>query len=145
MQKRGGYMNSLEIKICDIQGRLFELSLQVPYSSDSFIKAFMNSELALHLDSGYNRMQWAGEEYLLEELLAEQKEYMKEGEHYSQEILYWTGYLYRYWHYYTGENSKKIYRQAGVKTMKRNYMMFHTLDPEIAVDDLKEIYRQKYK
>lgn len=138
-------MNSLEIKICDIQGRLFELSLQVPYSSNSFIKAFMNSELALHLDSGYNRMQWAGEEYLLEELLEEQKEYLKEGEHYSQEILYWTGYLYRYWHYYTGENSKKIYRQAGADTMKRNYMMFHTLDPEIAVDDLKEIYRQKHK
>lgn len=136
-------MNTLEIKLCDIQGRLFELSLQVSYGSDSFIKAFMNSKLAENLDSRYNRMQWAGEEYLLEELLAEQKETLEEGEHYSQEILYWTGYLYRYWHYYTGEGSKKIYRQAGAKTMKRNYMMFHTLDPEIAVDDLKEIYRQR--
>ena len=27
--------------------------------------------------------------------------------------------------------------------MKRNYMMFHTMAPEIAIEDLKEIYLQK--
>ena len=30
---------------------------------------FMNSETAKALDSTYNRMQWAGEEYLLEEVI----------------------------------------------------------------------------
>ena len=29
----------------------------------------MNSETAKALDSTYNRMQWAGEEYLLEEVI----------------------------------------------------------------------------
>lgn len=128
MKRKGcDEMDSLKIKLCDIQGRLFELSLQTKYRSDSFIKAFMNSKLAEYLDSEYNRMQWAGEEYLLEELLEEQGEYMEEGEQYSQEMLYWTGYLYRYWHYYTGETSKKIYRQAGAATMRRNYRMFHSM------------------
>ena len=32
----------------------------------SSIKMFMNSETEKALDSTYNRMQWAGEEYLLE-------------------------------------------------------------------------------
>ena len=47
------------------------------------------------------------------------------------------------WHYYSGEDSKKIYKQAAVEVMKRNYMMFHTMDPVLAIEDLKEIYNQK--
>lgn len=62
-------MNDIELKLCDIQGRLFELSVERQLRSTSFIKTFMNSETAKALDSTYNRMQWAGEEYLLEEVV----------------------------------------------------------------------------
>lgn len=137
-------MNELQLKLCDIQGRLFELSADKHYGSVNFIKAFMTSEVARALDSTYNRMQWAGEEYLLEELEAVAEDRLvKEGEVYSKDILYWIGYLYRYWHYYMREDSLKIYRQAPVGTMKRNYMMFHTMAPELAIEDLKEINEQK--
>lgn len=137
-------MNELQLKLCDIQGRLFELSADEKYGSTNFVKAFMTSEVAKALDSTYNRMQWAGEEYLLEELVAVSGDKLtKEGEIYSKDILYWMGYLYRYWHYYTNEDSVKIYKQASVGTMKRNYLMFHTMAPELAIEDLKEIYKQK--
>ena len=65
-------MDELQLKLCDIQGRLFELSADKGYTSAAFVKAFMTSETAKDLDSKYNRMQWAGEEYILEgtELLA---------------------------------------------------------------------------
>ena len=62
-------MNEIALKLCDIQGRLFELSADYNYSSMEFIKLFMNSETAKALDSEYNRMQWAGEEYLLDEVI----------------------------------------------------------------------------
>ena len=62
-------MNELQLKLCDIQGRLFELSADNNYGSADFVKTFMTSEAAKALDSTYNRMQWAGEEYLLEELV----------------------------------------------------------------------------
>ena len=62
----------------------------------------------------------------------------------SSEIMYWIGYVYRYWHYLKRESSKKIYRQANVKTMRRNYMIFHTMDPELAIDNLIEIKKQKH-
>lgn len=137
-------MNELQLKMCDIQGRLFELSADKEYGSANFVKTFMNSEVAKALDSTYNRMQWAGEEYLLEEIAAVTDDKLgKIGEIYSKDILYWIGYLYRFWHYYTNEDSAKIYRQAPVGTMKRNYMMFHTMAPELAVENLKEIYKQK--
>ena len=48
-------------------------------------------------------------------------------------------------HCYTEESRKAIYKQAPVETMKRNYLMFHTMAPEVAIEDLKEIYKQKDK
>ena len=63
----------------------------------------------------------------------------------SSEMMYWIGYIYRYWHYYKKEPSYKIIRQANFKTMKRNYLMFHTMDPEMAIDDLIEIKKQRSK
>lgn len=51
----------------------------------------------------------------------------------------------RCWHYYTGESSAKILRQASAATMKRNYMMLHTMDPVVAIEDFKEISRQKHE
>ena len=137
-------MDALELKLCDIQGRLFELFLSTDYDAESLVKAFMNSELAKNLDSEYNRMQWAGEEYLLEELIATCKDKLTiKKESVSKEVLFWTGYVYRYWHFYTKEDSAKIYKQASFETMNVNYLMFHTMDVEVAIDDLKEIYNQK--
>lgn len=139
-------MNELQLKLCDIQGRLFELSADNSYESSTFIKVFMTSDVAKALDSTYNRMQWAGEEYLLEELTAiKGNNLIKKGEIYSKDILYWIGYLYRYWHFYKNESSVKIYKQAPAKIMKRNYLIFHTMAPELAIDDLKEINEQKDK
>ena len=137
-------MNELQLKLCDIQGRLFELSAEKEYSSAACIKAFMISDTAKELDSKYNRMQWAGEEYLLEEVASVAGESLtRNGEIFSADVLYWIGYIYRYWHYYTGEDSAKIYKQAPAQTMKRNYMIFHTMDPVLAIEDLKEIHNQK--
>ena len=135
-------MDSIQLKLCDIQGRLFERS--TAYASEGFIRDFMNSEVAEHLDSPYNKLQWMGEEYLMDEL-KDEKKLDTDGEKYSPEVLYWIGYLYRYWACTRGEKSKRIYRQAPAKTMKRNYMAFHTFDPEVAIDDLIEIHQQRQK
>lgn len=137
-------MDGLQLKMCDIQGRLFELSADRNYDSAVFIKSFMTSVTAKELDSRYNRMQWVGEEYLLEEVIAGVDMNLRErGEVFAKDVLYWIGYVYRYWHYYSGEDSAKIYRQAPISTMKRNYMMFHTMDPGLAIENLKEIYLLK--
>ena len=135
-------MDELELKMCDIQGRLFELSGEKEYDSAAFIKAFMTGEVAKALDSKFNRMQWAGEEYLLAEI-TDGKDISKNGVIYDKEALYWTGYLYRFWNFATNEDSKEIYRQAPAETMRRNFLIFHTLAPEVAIEDLKEIYRQR--
>ena len=131
-------MTSIELQLCDIQGRLFKLSGRRGISSAEFIKVFMKSSTAKALDSTYNRMQWAGEEYLLEEVIDEAGDRFKKlGEVYSDELIYWIGYIYRYWHYATGESSKEIYKQAPVKVMKQNYSRLYMMTPEEVIEVLQ--------
>ena len=132
-------MTSIELQLCDIQGRLFKLSARRGISSAEFIKVFMKSATAKALDSTYNRMQWAGEEYLLEEIIDEAGDrFKKSGEVYAERLIYWIGYIYRYWHYVTGESSKEIYKQVPVKVMRQNYERFYTMTLEEVIEVLKE-------
>ena len=131
-------MTSIELQLCDIQGRLFKLSAQKGISSAEFIKVFMKSATAKALDSTYNRMQWAGEEYLMEEVIDEAGDrFEKPGEVYTEELLYWIGYIYRYWHYVTGESSKEIIKLAPVKVMRQNYARLYMMIPEMVIERLK--------
>ncbi len=133
-------MDKFELKLCDIQGRLFANSAKEGYDSKEFVKAYMCSDVAKKMDSSYSRMHWAGEEYLLEEI-ADEASLQVGGKQYSQESLFWMGYIYRYWHFLTGDSSKKIVKIAPAAVMERNYLMFHTMDPEMAVEDLIAIGR----
>ena len=135
-------LSGFERQLCDIQGRLFELSLKKDLNSEDFIQKFMNSKTCEFLDMPYDRLQWAGEEYILENLL-EETQIKTAGIKYNKEVLFWIGYTYRYWHLLTGENGRDIYAQADAKQMDECYLGFHALDVGMAIEDLKEIYRQK--
>ena len=139
-----GTLSRFERQLCDIQGRLFERSLTKQLDSIDFVGKFMNSETCKYFDMPYDRLQWAGEEYILENLLDET--FVKPlGIGYTKEELFWTGYVYRYWHLLTGESGNKIYAKADAQRMKECYLGFHTLDVVMAIDNLKEIHRQETK
>lgn len=138
-------LTSFERQLCDIQGRLFELGRRNGLDCSSFIASFMNSETAAALDQSYDRLQWAGEEYILENLLEEMFLPKSTSPEYSNEVMFWAGYIYRYWHYLTNETSEEIYAQADAETMNDAYLGFHTLDVAMAIEDLKELHRQRTK
>lgn len=136
-------LNSLQMTLCDTQGQLFELAAERGYASETFIKAYMTSAVAADMDKEFHHIQWAGKSYILsrmEDELADQL--VKIGEIYDKEALYWMGYIYRYWHFYTGESSREIYKQAPAKTMNVVYLMYHTMSPEMAIDRLREAYEK---
>lgn len=132
-------MTDFDLKLCDVQGRLFVLSVANGYGSEKFVKTFMKSETAKELDSSYNCKQCFGEEYLFDEVIENARDISKENDEiYSSECIYWIGYIYRYWHYYTRESSKEIYKQVPVKMMKQNYERLYMMTPEAVIDLLKE-------
>ena len=137
-------IGSLELALCDTQGQLFELSGERSIASEAFIKAFMTSDISKDMDSEFHHVQWAGKEYIYSRMGDECKDSLSApGEVFDKETLYWTGYIYRYWSFYTGESSKEIYRQAPAKAMRVVYLMYHTMSPEMAIDRLKEASNQR--
>lgn len=135
-------INNFDFKVCDIQGRAFEMSVAKRMDSYDFIKKFMKSEVASELDMEYSHMQWAGEEYMME-VLEDIEDIKIGGQVLDKDKMYWIGFIYRYWHYYTGEKSARILKQAPAKEIATSYYMFHTMDPEMAIENLKEIAEQK--
>lgn len=135
---------SLQLTLCDTQGKLFELSGERGYDSESFIKAFMTTDISKDMDKDFHHVQWAGKEYIMSRMEDENSNAINNnGLVFDNETLYWTGYIYRYWNIYTGESSKDIYKQAPAKTMQTVYLMYHTMSPELAIDRLKESYNKK--
>ena len=61
----------------------------------------------------------------------------KPREVYSEELIYWIGYIYRYWHFVTGESSKEIIKLEPVKVMKQNYERLYMMTPEEVIEILK--------
>ena len=130
---------SLELALCDTQGKLFELSAKRGYASEVFIKSYMTSKTAEDMDMEFNHVQWAGKEYIMSQLEDECEGKLRTGGPVlDTEVLYWIGYIYRYWSLYKNESSKAIYKQAPFKTMQIVYLMYHTMSPELAIERLKE-------
>ncbi|MBR2293260.1 MAG: hypothetical protein IKA44_02995 [Clostridia bacterium] len=137
-------LDVFEMTLCDMQGKLFEMSASEGYSSEAFIKTFMQSQTAADLDMVFNHMQWAGQGYIIDRLKEENASTLvMDDKLFDNETLYWSGYLYRYWHFYTGESSKEIYKQAPANVMRSMYLMYHTMSPEMAIDRLKDTYKRK--
>ena len=135
---------SLQLTLCDTQGKLFELSGERGYDSETFIKSFMTTAISKDMDKDFHHVQWAGKEYIMSRMEEENANSISNnGIVFDNETLYWTGYIYRYWNIYTGESSKDIYKQAPAKTMQTVYLMYHTMSPELAIDRLKESYNDK--
>ena len=135
---------SLQLTLCDTQGKLFELSGERGYDSETFIKAFMTTDISKDMDKDFHHVQWAGKEYIMSRMEDENSDVISgNGIVFDNETLYWTGYIYRYWNIYTGESSKDIYKQAPARTMQTVYLMYHTMSPELAIDRLKESYNEK--
>ncbi len=128
---------SLELTLCDTQGKLFELSKEYGYNSEIFIKSFMTSDVSANMDKDFHHVQWAGKKYIMSQM-EDELPLVKDENCFDTETLYWIGYIYRYWNIYTGESSKAIYKQAPAKLMQTVYLMYHTMSPKLAIDRLKE-------
>ena len=128
---------------CDLQGRLFESLDRRAIDAKVFIKAFMLSKAAAHLDLPFDHLQWAGNEYVWQEVCEEAGLLPVDNPpRYNTEALYFAGYLTRYWHYLTGETMREIYAQCDENLLLEGYA-FHSEAAEMAIEDLKSIAARK--
>ena len=131
-------LGSLQLLLCELQARLFESLDRRDVDAKAFIRAFMNSKAAEGLDADYDRMQWAGEEYIFLEVMEEAGLRADPNcPRYNPEALFYAGWIYRYWHYKTGESSSEIYNQANADRVLGSFAGYHTISNDLAVENLK--------
>ena len=136
-------LDSLQLLLCEMQGRLFTLAAERGYNADRFVECFMKSKAAAKLDAVFDRMQWLGEAYILEEVVDEfALTPAADSPSVNPEALFWAGFIYRFWHYMTGESSKEIFRQADEDEILGSYGL-HIEANELAVEDLKNCAKQR--
>ena len=105
-------LDIFQMQQCENQGRLFESLDRRDIDAKAFIKAFMNSRAAAGLDSIFDHFQWAGNEYIYEDVVEEfGLQPTPNPPRYNTEALYYGGYITRFWHYLTGETMRQIYAQ----------------------------------
>ena len=130
-------LTQFERQLCAVQGKMFELSAKKGFTSKEFIDFYMQSQTAQFFDLPYDRTQWMGEENLLQDVIDENESFPA-GNTYNSESLFWIGYTYRYWHFYTGQTSKEIVSICNAETMNALYPAYHTLDCTMAIRRILE-------
>ena len=132
-------LDLLQLNLTEQQADLFESLDRRNVDAKAFIKAFMNSKAAEGLDADYDRMQWAGNEYIFQEVMEEAG--LKADPNcprHNPEVLFYAGWITRYWHYLTGESSKEICRQCNEDQLLASYGL-HIESNDLAVEDLKAL------
>lgn len=132
-------MDEIGLKLCKIQGEIFVASAtKTDCSSLIFMRRFMNSQLARRMDLGGFLFEACDVSRAIEEINEEFGDSTYGKEKYSENELYWIGYLYRYWAYTYQKTSKQLYRMTKPKELRELYYPYHSLDPAQAIERILE-------
>lgn len=125
--------------LCELQAKAFELSVSATAtSSDIFVRRFMNSRAARLLDT----------RSILEtnlharDILDRVEEQYGPSEYgkikYTEDEMFWIGYIYRYFVYANGITSPRAYKIIKPKELRGLFLPYHTLEPMQAIERILE-------
>ena len=123
----------------NMQAELFEKSVdKVNTSSEVFVRRFMNSNVAREFDSGAILDDTKSIPAIFSEIEEEYGESEYGSVKYNKDVMYWCGYLYRYFSYFYKLSSKQAYKYLSLKYVSSSYEAYHTLDTKAAIERLLE-------
>ena len=127
------------LKMCQYQGNLFRKSVErTKCSSLIFLRRFMYSKTAERMDKEGILFEAFSAMDVIEEIENDYGESDYGTIRYSQEELYWIGYIYRYWSYTREISSKALYRLVKPEELRKLYFPYHSLDPDQAIERIME-------
>lgn len=92
----------------------------------------MNSQSAYDMDLPHHEIRWNGPMHLLSSFQAEGG--LPKGPVWNSNIMFWIGFVYRFWHSLTDQYSKDIYSIVDADLMLGLYPKFHMDNPKATVD-----------
>ena len=138
-------LDSIELKLCQLQAKIFESSFDyVDYSSPMFIRRFMFSNIAKTFDNKTYLLLSNSTNDIFETL---DEEYGKSsyGKYkYNKDQLYWIGYIYRCFAIIFNLSSKQVYRLINSKEIIKYYKTYNTFDIVVAAKEIAENINYNY-
>ena len=132
-------LDSMEIKLCQMQAKIFEKSIEkTNYSSPIFIRRFMLSDLAKTFDD---------KKYLYSTITIDEtydvldEEYGKSSYgqiKYTENQMFWIGYIYRCISIKYNLSSKTVYELFNAREIIKHYNIGHTFDIVQATERMME-------
>lgn len=127
------------LTLCRLQGELFQKSAEMlNCSSAIFVRRFMNSHAAHRMDARGFLDGSTSIEAILDDIQQEYGESSYGSTHYASDVLYWMGYLYRYWAYTHEIPSARIFRIISGSQLAKLFFAYHSLDPSQAIERILE-------
>lgn len=135
-----GKINYLTKTLCAIQANLFEnFSKYSNCSPYVFIRRFMNSELATRFDNYYILGESSSNKTFMNELKEEYGDSnFGDPKSVHPEVLYWVGYIYRYWSIKYEIPSYQLYKYVQPRVLIERYYIFHSMDVDYAIERIIE-------
>ena len=134
----------LDRHLCNMSAKLFVLSVKMGIDSENFVDKLFNSDIANVFYKSELSTNWLGEEYVMSVMDYELK--FSRGKTYEEEFMYWAGYIYKAWNFlYENDSPREILKQAPLSVLRRSYTGLHVMPYEMAVEDLKEMYKENSK
>jgi len=127
--------NTVELSICQNQGRLYEFAANAGYDLECFSNAYLQSNFCKRaMDTVYSRFQLHDEQEILDFLLPEIKSkcLVVEQKKFNPDTAYWIGFTYRQLYYETGRTSKELAELFLFSDLCKSYSGLHTVDEEMA-------------
>lgn len=124
--------------LAKFQGDLFEKSVEyLNCSSKYFVKKYMNSDIVKHID--YSSFLYESRDIynVLDELKNETNLSVGKNK-IPQNVMYWIGYLYRYWSYLYNVSSRFLFKVIKTEELVKLYEAYHSLDIEEAINRISE-------
>ena len=119
---------------CKTVGYCFMKSGAMGIDSDDFGRKMMNSDYGIMVLTDKRMIEYSDKMFMYEGI--EKNLQFKRGKSYEPDILYYAGYLYKYWISTRGENPKKIWKIAPLKLIATRYEFYHTQGFDYVINDL---------
>ena len=130
--------DAMGLELCSFQAKIFEASVsESNLSSPLFVKYYMYSREARSLDEGLFVTGFPDCERIISDMNIKYRN-VRGSRKYSEQAMYWMGYLYRYWCYTRQVPSRYVYNLIKPDELNALYFAYHSLDPDAAITRITE-------
>lgn len=131
--------DKLGLDLAELQGKIFEKSFK-KYNCSSlvFLRRFKYSKVAMTFDNNSSNIL-LDSDYWLNELENEFGQTNYGQIKFSEETLFWMGYIYRYISYTREMTTKKAFSLISPKELAQHYYVYHTQSEEWVIQRILDL------